>query len=213
MKHKNYDFRTGFIDLLLCSFAAVIVLFIISTLLINPQQKTVTTEGIKKHAEYIIEITWSKDADCDVDLWIADPTKSTISYQRKDQSLMNLERDDMGFVNDVYDILNDTFKSNFNGEIGTLRGFIPGEYSISVHLYSCRVQTVPMAVGDALNLPVNIKITKLNPSVIIVKEKTVQFSRIYEEVPVINFTLDAEGKPVNWDETPYNIVQYKKGNP
>lgn len=209
MRNKQYDFRTGFIDLLLCSFAAVVVLFIISTLLINPT-KVVKTEGVRKDAEYIIDINWSKELDCDVDLWVADPGRNTSSYQHKEVGLMHLERDDLGYANDTAREGGNVYKHKFNGEITTLRGTMPGKYSVSVHLYACRIEGASRPPGTPMPLDVAVKITKINPNLMIVYESTEHFEKVFEEIPVVNWTISETGFPINWDETPNKLVKIDK---
>jgi hypothetical protein len=209
MRNKAYDFRTGFIDLLLCALAAVLVVYIISTALINVT-KVVKTEGIRKNAEYIIEINWPQNLDCDVDLWLSDPGDITASYQRKDIGLMHLERDDLGHANDTVVEGGNTFKSKFNGEIMTIRGIIPGKWSSSIHLYACRVDGKSPEPGTKMKLDVQFKITKINPNLVIVYESVEHFDYIFEEIPVVNWTMNNLGYPVDWDETPNKIIKIKK---
>lgn len=206
MRNKVYDFRTGFIDLLLCALAAVLVVYIISTALINVT-KVVKTEGIRKDAEYIIEINWRQDLDCDVDLWLQDPGKIVASYQHKDAGLMHLERDDLGYANDTVREGGNIFKSKFNGEIMTIRGLIPGKWSSSIHLYACRVDGKSPDPGTKMELDVHFKITKINPNLLIVYESVEHFEKIFQEIPVVTWTMDNLGYSTDWDETPNKIVK------
>jgi len=209
MRNKQYDFRTGFIDLLLSCFAAIVVLFIISTALINPT-RVVKQEGVRKDAEYVIEINWPQNIDCDVDLWVMDPAKNTVSYQRKDAGLMHLERDDLGYANDQAREGQVVYKSKFNGEITTIRGLVPGRYSVSVHLFNCRLGGRELKPGSPMILPVAVKITKLNPNLLIVHESTVEFQKIWEEIPVISWTMNELGYPIDWDTTPRKLIKIQK---
>jgi len=209
MRNKYYDFRTGFIDLLLCALAAVLVLYIISTALINVTT-VVKTEGVRKDAEYIIEINWKQEVDCDVDLWVADPARRTSSYQQKDIGLIHLERDDLGYANDQVREGGNVIMSKFNGEITTIRGVVPGKYSVSIHLYACRDGQVSIPTGAPMELDVSVKITKINPYLLIVYESVEHFEKVFEEIPVINFTLVPNGMPTDWDETPHKLVKIQE---
>lgn len=210
MKHKYNDFRTGFIDLLLCSFASVVVLFILSTLLINPAKKVVN-EGIRKDAEYVVELYWNPDVDCDVDLWMRDPDKNIASFMVKDVALMHLERDDLGARNDTYVNSSSTFKSKHNGEAITIRGIIPGEYTINIHLYACRVNNKSLPVGAAISIPTIVKVTKLNPYLTVVLEKETSFSHVWQEITIANIKIGSTGYVEDKDESPVKLVTASRG--
>ena len=210
MKNKYNDFRTGFIDLLLCSFASVVVLFILSTLLINPAKKVVN-EGIRKDAEYVIELNWNPDVDCDVDLWMRDPDKNIVSFLRKDIALMHLERDDLGSLNDTYINNNSTFKSMHNNEVVTIRGIIPGEYTVNIHLYACRVNKISLPVGAAIEIPTIVKVTKLNPNLTVMVEKETTFSHVWQEITIVNMKINSNGYIEDKDESPVRLVTATRG--
>jgi hypothetical protein len=52
---------------------------------------------------------------------------------------MHLDKDDLGYVNDiVYNANGKITRVNINREVVTIRGIIPGEYLINAHYYSSR---------------------------------------------------------------------------
>lgn len=194
MKHKKFDFRTAYIDLLLNVLTGIIFLFILTTLLIQPQKKS-EDAGIKKNAEMILTASWDGAVDCDVDLWIQDPLGNLVSFQSLSKGLMNIERDDMGFKNDY--IYNPTgnliLASKDNREIWTLRGKQEGRFIVNLHLYSCRIDNIPLQLFDKIDVPVVIELIKLNPYLNTVITEVVTLNSIWDEKTAFSFIVDQNG--------------------
>lgn len=213
-KRTNYDFRTGFIDFLLCCFVVFIVLSFIQTLLINPIKK-IEQEGIRKNAEYTIELQWSSELDCDFDLWVADPEKTTVSFRTKSNGLMHLERDDLGFINDTYSSNNTIYKFNHNTELVTIRGLVPGKYTINVHLYACRFNGVSLPVNAALPEPIGVGVilTKLNPNLFVMTEKKLVFQKVWEEKTAVTVDFDIKGYVNKYEMDYVKLITVEKQEP
>lgn len=194
MRHKKFDFRTAYIDLLLNVLTGIIFLFILTTLFIQPPKKT-QTEGIKRNAELIMTVTWPSEIDCDIDMWVEDPLGNLVSFQLLTKGLMTIERDDMGFRNDfMYDSAgNLILQANENKEIWTLRGKQLGEFTINLHMYSCRQNAVAMQLGAPYEVPVEIELVKINPAYVSLRKETVTLKSIWQEVTAFNFTIDING--------------------
>lgn len=212
MKHKQFDFRTAYIDLLLNVLTGIIFLFLLTTLMI--QSKT-QDEGIKKDAQFTIVAEWSPDLDCDVDLWVQDPAGNAVWFNRKDMGIMHLERDDMGTKNDVLKDKagNVVGEVKNNSETWVLRGKMAGEFYVTVHLYSCRydkLNFLPMPVGAPVNVPVKIELVKLNPSYKILLTEEVVLRKVWEEQTAFNFTLDADGNLEASDRTQHRLVRARE---
>lgn len=212
MKHKQFDFRTAYIDLLLNVLTGIIFLFLMTTMLIQAKKQD---EGVKRDAQFIINATWDQNIDCDVDLWVQDPNGNAVWFNRKDLDIMHLERDDMGFKNDyIMDKIGRIIgRVSGNGETWVLRGIMPGEFYVSVHAYSCRYATngfVPMPVGAPIDLPVKVELIKVNPTFTTVKTETVTLTKIWEELTAFNFTLDADGNVTNIDNIQHRLVRVKE---
>ena len=205
----SHDFKLAFIDLLLCSFVSIVVLFFMSTLLINPAKKVVT-EGIKKNAEYVIQSEWDPNTDCDVDLWVRNPRGVTVYFKMKDAELMNLERDDFGAKNDSIAINGRLVQAQRNDEFITLRGYIPGEYTVNVHLYGCMFEGKQMNVGAAINVPVKVTLLKLNPTLMIANEKIVILKKVFDEETAFSFIMLENGTVSSYDDTPTKLVNVKR---
>lgn len=195
MKNKRYDFRTAYIDLLINVLTGMVFLFMITTLLIQTQQQK--EEGVKKDAQYVMNISWPKELNCDVDVWVRDPSKKIVSFQAKDVGLMHIERDDQGWKNDsIIDRLFGRDKGEEpnlpNEETWVLRGKQPGEFNVNVHLYSCKLGDRFLQLGEEIQVPVTLILTKLNPKIEIVATETVTLEKVWQEKTAFNFRLNKD---------------------
>lgn len=215
MKNKRFDFRLAYIDLLLNTFVSILFLFTISILLQNPKAKT-ETAGIKKNAELMVQVDWPKEIDCDVDTWVQDPAGNVVSYATKDAGIMHLERDDLGRRNDYISEALDNLMgyrqilSDINQEIWVLRGRMPGEYTVNVHLYACQINGLQLGIGAAVNVPVTVTLTKLNPDVLVAHVAEVTFKKVWQEITVFNFTLKENGFTGAFS---HNVKKLRKDKP
>ena len=208
MKHKKFDFRTAYIDVLLNVLTGIIFLFILTTLMIQPQKKQ--DEGIKKNAEYIMNVEWHKDIDCDVDVWVQDPANNVVYFQQRDKGIMHLERDDLGFRNDIVSVVpGNTINVIENRETWVLRGIVPGIYTVNVHLYGCRIDGVAVMMGQDYNVPVMVELFKINPKYTLVTKKEVILNKVWEEISVMNFQLDTNGNVTNITNDYKQLVKSK----
>lgn len=70
-------------------------------------------------------------------------------------------------------------------EIVTVRGTVPGEYVVNVHMYMKR--------SEAEEVPVSIQLDKINPySTVMIKEVVLRLSG--DEKTAFRFTVDKEGE-------------------
>lgn len=212
MKHRAFDFRTAFIDLLLNFMVSLVFIFVLSSLLINPVKKQ--DEGLKKNAQLMIQIDWDQSTDCDVDIWVRDPNNNVVYFNQRDRGLMHIERDDLGFQNDIIDIAKQfvtgkKIENKDNQEVWVLRGNIEGEFTFNLHLYGCRIEANSRGIGAVVNLPVQAKIIKINPNYRTVYEETITIQKVWQEVTVLNFTLDSNGEIVKVNKTQRNLVKVR----
>ena len=183
--HKNYGCNTSFLDLLFNMLLAFVVMFILSFAMINI---TKNSKNFESKAEFIITITWPNDYDDDIDVYLQDPDKHLVMFRRKEDGLMHLDRDDLGFTNDVIETINGPIKYDENREILTIRGIVSGEYTLNIHAYRKK---------DNRPTPVSVKIDKINPSFKTVFSKQVTISKEGEEKTITRFTLDKKGDLIN----------------
>jgi len=207
MFDKNkYKSTIGFTDMLFNILVGFAFLFIVAFLLIKPEAKK---EDFERKAEFVVVMEWDHDQPDDIDLYVQDPTNSTVHFRLPITNFMYLDKDDLGFANDIVKNVDGTItKVNINREVVTIRGIIPGEYIINAHYYSARKwsgQTLSTNVDNSYELgkgkstgkklTVKIELYKVDPYKIWwIGEKT--FTRRGQEETFVRFTIDPDGKQV-----------------
>tara|TARA_B100000315_G_C14559807_1_gene579943 strand:- start:920 stop:1516 length:597 start_codon:yes stop_codon:yes gene_type:complete len=196
---RRYHTNLPFLDLLFNVLIGFVFLFIISFLLINPIAKRA---DIEVKAEFLITVFWPDNLEDDVDIYVEDPTGGLVWFKSREPGLMHLDRDDLGKRNDEVITAAGTILFPENREIVTLRGIVPGEYVVNVHMY--------FKVG-AEPVPVTIQIDKINPYSVVLRE-TVDLKVKGDEVTVTRFSVNAKGEVSNVNKLPKKLVQeWQKG--
>lgn len=210
MRHKKYDFRTAFIDLLINVLTGIVFLFMITTLLITTKVKE-QDAGVKKDAQYIITMSWPNNINCDVDIWVKDPQNRVVSYQAKDVGIMHIERDDQGWVNDfmAYLKLQPSQQLN-NSETWVLRGKLAGKFTVNIHLYSCAINDKSVPLGQVVEVPVTLELTQLNPNIKKILTKTITLKKVWEEITAFNFVLNGKNNVESITDEQVDLVREKK---
>ena len=206
MFEKNkYKSTIGFTDMLFNILVGFAFLFIIAFLLIKPEAKK---ENFERKAEFVVVLEWDHDQPDDIDLYVQDPTNSTVHFRLPITNFMYLDKDDLGYANDIVKNVDGTItKVNINREVVTIRGIIPGEYIINAHYYSSRNWTgqgtfrntadIVSKTGKPIKkqLTVKIELHKVDPYKIWwIGEKT--FTHKGQEETFVRFTIDQDGKQV-----------------
>jgi len=206
MNNEKYKSTIGFTDLLFNILVGFAFLFIIAFLLIKPEAKK---EDFERKAEFVVVLEWDHDQPDDIDLYVQDPTNSTVHFRLPIANFMYLDKDDLGFANDIVKKVDGTItKVNINREVVTIRGIIPGEYVINAHYYSARKwtgQTLSTNVDNSYELgkgkstgkklTVKIELYKVDPYKIWwIGEKT--FTHRAQEETFVRFIIDPDGKQV-----------------
>ena len=83
----------------------------------------------------IVELTWDRAIDADVDLWVQGPGDVPVGYSNKSGMIFNLVRDDLGRSGDP---------NSMNYEIAYGRGKWGGEYVVNAMLYRSRDHKFPV---------------------------------------------------------------------
>ena len=96
---QKFKSSIGFTDLLFNLVIGFVYLFVIAFILINPIAKK---GDVIKKAEYMIVLEWNHEYNDEIDLWVKDPAGNIVSFLQKSKGLMHLEKDDLGYSNDVY---------------------------------------------------------------------------------------------------------------
>ena len=209
MNNEKYKSTIGFTDLLFNILVGFAFLFIIAFILIKPEAKK---QDFERKAEFVVVLEWDHDQPDDIDLYVRDPTNSTVHFRLPTANFMYLDKDDLGYANDIVKNIDGTItKVNINREVVTIRGIIPGEYIINAHYYSARKWTgrtlatnmdnsgvVEVGGKETLTgkkLTVKIELHKVDPYKIWwIGEKT--FTHKGQEETFVRFTIDQEGKQV-----------------
>jgi len=202
---RTYHSYKPFIDLFLLLVAGLTLMFMVAFMLIRPKEDE-NHKNIEQKAEIAITVTWPNECKDDVDTYVEDGAGSLVYFQRREDGLMALDRDDQGDVTDrIYygPGPNQFIEYKENREIVTVRGLVPGEYTVNVHMYSKRVPA---------ETPVSVTVEKLNPRITLVAARTVVLRQRGDEKTVIRFTVTPEGEITNVREEEKPIAM-KRLNP
>ena len=196
MNHRRND-TASFLDLMFCTSLGFLLLFVLSFILIEEKVKK-PKNVVESKAEFIITITWDSESEDDVDSYLEDPNGNILYYQAREVGIMHLDRDDLGKANDKY--VTPEGEEKFvadNREIITLRGVIPGEYTLNVHMYR---------KADETQTKVTVTVDKINPYTS-VSSRTILIEDQGQEETVCRFTLDTDGKVVSTNQLPKDLVK------
>ena len=200
MFSKSYHSNKSMLDLLFNTLVGFVFLFVMAFMLINPITEK---HNIRTNAEFIINLSWDKNNKNDIDIWLEDPVGNLLWFKAKDVGLMHLDRDDLGWDSDKIVLADGSVISyEYNQEIVTIRGFIPGEWTMNVHFY--------MEKDKEENPEVLIQFSKLNPSVKLLLSKKITFEEEWQEITVTRFTMNRQGDISNWDTLPKKLVKTTK---
>lgn len=183
---EDDDSQWGMLDVLYIMLIGFIVMFFIAIQHMNPVRKMINDDP---KAEYQITMTWQPDHTSDVDLWVQDPTGAKVSFRDTTVNLMHLDRDDLGSSSDVMVVpeTGQVIVVELNREVVSLRGIVPGWWTVNVHLYGHT---------DKRPAQVHVEVTRINPYVVVdIFDTTLDFSG--QEQTVLRFKLDSKGNTVN----------------
>ena len=184
---RNYHTNLAFLDLLFNTLLCFAALFSLAFILINPSKKNKTVDA---KAEFIITVIWPSEMDDDVDTYVEDPEGNLIAFKRREQGLMHLDRDDTGLSFDTISTSFGIVKYKENREMVTIRGYVPGEYVVNVHMYTKR---------EDAETPVTIILEKINPYKVVTGRNVVLKLR-GDEKTAFRFTVDDEGKVIQTNQ-------------
>ncbi len=185
-----------FYDMLFNMLIAFVFCFIVALLAMNP--KALKAGDIPSKAEYIINVAWPDLNPNDIDTWVQDPAGNLVWFRQREAGLMFLDRDDRGDANDAIIVNGQRIASPFRQEVVTLRGIVPGEFTVNAQYYQSR---------DGQPVDVTISIIKVNPRAQVVFHGQLRLSRQGDEATAARFTLLADGQVVNVNTLPKTLVQ------
>ena len=198
---RRRDSAEAFTDLLFNALLGFVFMFAVAVIFMNPIAKTGI---IETKAEYLITVTWPEGNPSDVDTWTQDPAGNIIWYAAKEAGLMHLDRDDTGTSRDVLIINGLTVENPLNQEIVSIRGIVPGEWTVNVQMYAYDPTGLD---GGGVNppVPVTVKVEKVNPVVRVVFYDTVELRRQGDEVTAVRFTIRPNGDVADINQLPKRL--------
>ena len=170
-------------------------LFFIALLMVAPDA---SVGKVDSKAEFLITMDWPDDHPDDLDLFVQDPIGNIAWYRHREAGFLTLDRDDRGGANDFIVVNGRKIPSPIREEIVTVRGVVPGEYTVNVSHF--RATT-------GRPVPVNVKVQKLNPTAQVVFDNKITVDHAGEEKTALRFWLDTEGKVVDIQERQKSLLE------
>ncbi len=195
MTHKDYGADVSFIDLLFN-----LLLFFVLLVFIQPEAAKKNDNNTKVKCEFLVTATWSNDSPNDVDLYLQEPSQNIIYFSNRDTGLSNLDRDDLGYLNDTVKLPSgEDIVLHQNKEVITIRGTMPGEYVVNSHMFANR-NMEPTSV--------TVTVEKMNPYGVVFT-KTFELLNNGDEVTVCRFTVDKESQVTDINYLDKSLVKLK----
>lgn len=183
-----------FTDLLFNVLLGFILLFFISIIFLNPQDDA---GKVDIEAEYVITVTWEDNSPDDIDVWVEDPEGKVAFYKKRETSILHLDRDDRGMLNDRLKIEGKEVDNPLNQEVLALRGLMPGEYIVNIHYYESETFRA---------VPVSVKVARVNPVYEIAYYGVTTLEEKGDEKTAVRFTLLPDGSVANINKLPKQLV-------
>jgi hypothetical protein len=184
-----------FTDILFNALLGFAVMLFIAFALIKPDDKV---GNINVKAEFLITVTWPDNLADDIDTYVRDPQDNIVWYNTLDRGFLHLDRDDRGEYLDQVMVNGETVTFPLNQETVTLRGIIPGEYTVNVYNF---------LNPSNVSVPVSVKVEKLNPTVKVIYYQSMNLNGVGDEKTAIRFTLDSEGNVSNLNDIQDSLVE------
>lgn len=197
MRKRTYHTNVAFLDLLFNTLLCFAALFTLSFVMINPSRQNANMES---KAEFIITVTWPHEQDNDVDVYVEDSESHLVSFSRREDGLMHLDRDDLGHRNDTIQTPNGPIEYNQNREIVSVRGILPGEYIVNVHMYHMNSKEPCL---------VTLQLDKINPYKIVTVKEVILTVKA-EEKTAFRFTVNQNGDVIDINELPKNLARVRE---
>ena len=183
-----------FSDLLFNSLLGISLLFFVAILFVNPRTKA---GDVDYKAYFVITVTWADGSPDDVDIWVEDPLSNKLWFRQREVGLLHLDRDDRGMEDDQLQAASEVVESALNQEVVTIRGVVPGRYTVNLHYYKSNSGKPVAAV---------VRIFKLRPDYRVIVDKSLVLEREGAERTVANIKLGLDGEVKTVDQVPRRLV-------
>jgi uncharacterized protein YfaP (DUF2135 family) len=141
---------------------------------------------------------WPDNHPDDLDMFVQDPVGNIAWYRRREAGFLVLDRDDRGGANDFIIVNGKKIPSPIREEIVTVRGILPGEYTINVSHFQALTSTPVVA---------KVKVQKLNPTAEVIYDNVITVDHTGDEKTAVRFTLDAAGKVVDVNSRQKSLME------
>jgi hypothetical protein len=195
-REKPFD---PFSVMLFKALQVIAFLFFIALLTMNPEAKT---GKIDSKAEFIITMNWPDNHPDDIDLYVEDPLGNIAWYHQREAGFLVLDRDDRGALNDSLVVNGKKISSPIRQEIVSVRGIVPGEYTVNIHYYLKYFPNTP-----TVPVPVMVKVEKLNPEVEIVYADTTVLEHPGQEKTAALFRVAEDGRVLDVYHRDKSLIQ------
>jgi hypothetical protein len=195
-REKPFD---PFSVMLFKALQVIAFLFFIALLTMNPEAKT---GKIDSKAEFIITMNWPDNHPDDIDLYVEDPLGNIAWYHQREAGFLVLDRDDRGALNDSLVVNGKKISSPIRQEIVSVRGIVPGEYTVNIHYYLKYFPNTP-----TVPVPIMVKVEKLNPEVEIIYADTTVLEHPGQEKTAVLFRVAEDGRVLDVYHREKSLIQ------
>jgi hypothetical protein len=171
----------AFTDLLFNTLIGFVFLFFIAVIFVSPAKDV---GKVVLDAQYLIVVTWPNGSNEDIDTWIEDPQGTVTWFRNRASGLVHLDRDDRGMLNDTIEMDGQKIENPLNQEVSTIRGQLPGEYTVNLHYYES---------DKGGPVPVSVRVAKVNPVYTVAFNETIQMRYKGDEQTALRFTIRRDG--------------------
>jgi hypothetical protein len=195
-REKPFD---PFSVMLFKALQVVAFLFFLALVAMNPQAQS---GKIDSKAEFLITMGWPDSHPDDIDLYVEVPLGNIAWYHQREAGFLVLDRDDRGAMNDSLVVNGKKISSPIRQEIVSIRGIVPGEYTVNVHYYVKYFTSTPVRP-----VPINVKVEKLNPTVEVVYADTTVLNHVGQEKTAVRFKVAQDGRVTDVYQVDKSLIQ------
>jgi hypothetical protein len=184
-----------FYDMLFNMLIAFVFCFLIALLAMNP--KALKSGDIPAKAEFIVTVSWPDFSPDDIDTWVEDPGGNMVWFRQRESGLMHLDHDSRGTGYEKIIINGKEIVNPLNQEVVTVRGMVPGEFTVNVQYYETK---------DGKPVDVTVTVLKVNPRAEVVYYGTLTLARKGDEATAARFTVLPDGNVANVNTLPKQLA-------
>lgn len=185
-----------FYDMLFNMLIAFVFCFIVALIAMNP--KAAKMGDVPSKAEVLINVGWPDGSPDDIDTWVENPSGDLVWFKQREAGLMHLDRDDRGDATDEIVVDGRPIRSPIRQEVVTVRGIVPGEFTVNVQYYKSR---------DNQPVPVTVTVIRVNPRAEVVFHGSLTLAREGDEATAARFTVQRDGRVVDVNTLPKSLVR------